>query len=86
MAKESARLGWVLDGEERVVRVGVDLPLVLEQLDAKDVGQVDDGRVPAGQGAQAQGIGVGDVRGDYGGVRSQFPVGERGGVDAHHSG
>lgn len=66
--------------------MGVDLPLVLEELDAKDVGQVDDGRVLAGQGAQAQGIGVGDVRGDCpGGEKSVPDRGERG-VDAHHSG
>lgn len=54
----------MLDGEKRMVGVGVDLPLVLEELDAKDVGQVDDGRVLAGQSAETQGVGVGDVRGD----------------------
>ena len=55
----------MLDGETRVVGVvGWDLQLILEQLDAKDVGQVDDGCIPAGQGTQAEGVWGRDVRGD----------------------
>lgn len=69
----------MLDGEKRVVGVGVDLPLVLEELDAKDVGQVDDGRVLAGQSAETQGVGVGDVRGDCTGGQIQSESGREGG-------